>query len=176
MLWWNPLAFSMIQRMLGIWTVVPLPLRMIWKFSVHVLLKSSLKDFEHNLTSMWNEYNCTVVWTFFGSAFLWDWNENWPFPVLCHWWVFPICWHTECSTFTASSFRIWNRSPGVPSPPLALLPNVHLTLHSRISGSRLVITPSSLSGLWIFFCMVLLCVFLPYLLSTINMWSTVLGS
>ena len=24
----------------------------IWKFSVHILLKPSLKDFEHNLTSM----------------------------------------------------------------------------------------------------------------------------
>ena len=23
-----------------------------------------------------------VVWAFFGIAFLWDWNENWPFPVL----------------------------------------------------------------------------------------------
>ena len=33
----------------------------IWKFSVHILLKPSLKDFEHNLTSMWNEHNCTVV-------------------------------------------------------------------------------------------------------------------
>ena len=29
----------------------------IWKFSVHILLKPSLKDFEHNLTSMWNEHN-----------------------------------------------------------------------------------------------------------------------
>ena len=28
----------------------------IWKFSVRVLLKPSLKDFEHNLTSMWNEH------------------------------------------------------------------------------------------------------------------------
>ena len=27
----------------------------IWKFSVHILLKLSLKDFEHNLASMWNE-------------------------------------------------------------------------------------------------------------------------
>ena len=27
-----------------------------------------------------------------------------------HCWVFQICWHTECSTFTASSFRIWNSS------------------------------------------------------------------
>ena len=26
----------------------------IWKFLVHILLKSSLKDFEHNLTSMWD--------------------------------------------------------------------------------------------------------------------------
>ena len=33
-------------------------------------------------TSLWDEYNCAVVWTFFGIAFLWDWNENWTFPVL----------------------------------------------------------------------------------------------
>ena len=31
---------------------------------------------------MWDECNCVVVWAFFGIAFLWDWNENWPFPVL----------------------------------------------------------------------------------------------
>ena len=54
----------------------------MWKFLVHVLLKPSLKDFEHYLASMWNEYNCAVVWTFFGIAFLWDWNENRPFAVL----------------------------------------------------------------------------------------------
>ena len=34
----------------------------IWKFSVHILLKPSLKDFEHYLTSMWNEHNCKEVW------------------------------------------------------------------------------------------------------------------
>ena len=27
-----------------------------------------------------------------------------------HYWVFKICWHIECSTFTASSFRIRNSS------------------------------------------------------------------
>ena len=27
--------------------------------------------------------------------------------------VFQICWHIECSTFTASSFRIWNSSAGI---------------------------------------------------------------
>ena len=54
----------------------------IWKFTVHVLLNPDLENFEHYFASMWNEYNRAVVWTFFGIAFLWDWNENWPFPVL----------------------------------------------------------------------------------------------
>ena len=54
----------------------------IWKFMVHVLLKPGLENFEHYFASVWDECNCTVVWTFFGIAFLWDWNENWPFPVL----------------------------------------------------------------------------------------------
>ena len=48
----------------------------IWKFSVHVLLKASLKDFEHYLASMWNECKYMVVWTFFFIALLWNWNEN----------------------------------------------------------------------------------------------------
>ena len=54
----------------------------IWKFTVHVLLKPGLGNFEHYSTSVWDEYNCEVVWAFFGIAFLRDWNENWPFPVL----------------------------------------------------------------------------------------------
>ena len=33
----------------------------IWKFSVHVILKPSMQDFEHNLTSMGDECNCLVV-------------------------------------------------------------------------------------------------------------------
>ena len=33
----------------------------IWKFLVHVLLKPSLEDFEHNLTSMGDACNCPVV-------------------------------------------------------------------------------------------------------------------
>ena len=32
-----------------------------WKFLVHVLLKPSLKDFEHYLDSVQNECNCAVV-------------------------------------------------------------------------------------------------------------------
>ena len=54
----------------------------ICKFWVHILLKRGLKGFEHNLTSTWNEHNYPVVWTSFDSAFLWDWNENWPLSVL----------------------------------------------------------------------------------------------
>ena len=60
-------------------------------------------------------------------------------------------WHIECSIFTASSFRICNSSTGIPSAPLALfvvmLPKVHLSLHSRMSGSRWMIT-RWLSGSW----------------------------
>ena len=51
----------------------------IWKFTVHVLLKPGLENFEHYFTSVWDECNHAVVWAFFGIAFLWDWNENWPF-------------------------------------------------------------------------------------------------
>ena len=67
-----------------------------------------------------------------------------------HCWVFQMCWPIGCSTFTASSFRIWNSSAGIASPPIALfkvmLSKAHLTSHSKMSGSRWVITPLWLSG------------------------------
>ena len=66
-----------------------------------------------------------------------------------HCWVFQICWHIECSTWTVLSFGIWNSSAGIPSPSLALsevmLPKVHLTSCSRMSGSRWMVTPLWLS-------------------------------
>ena len=34
----------------------------IWKFSVHVLLKPSLKDFEHYLASMRNVFDIALLW------------------------------------------------------------------------------------------------------------------
>ena len=46
----------------------------IWKFTVHVLLKPGLENIEHYF--VWDVGNCVVAWTFFGIAFLWDWNEN----------------------------------------------------------------------------------------------------
>ena len=54
----------------------------IWKFMVHILLKPGLENFEDYFANIRNECNCVVVWTSFGIAFLWDWNENWPFLVL----------------------------------------------------------------------------------------------
>ena len=51
----------------------------LWQYTLVILVSS---NFEHYFTSVWDECNCAVVWAFFGIAFLWDWNENWPFPVL----------------------------------------------------------------------------------------------
>ena len=115
------------------------------KFLVHILLKPGLKDFEHNLARMKNETNCTVVSTFFGIGMKID-----PFWSCGYCWVFQVGSHIECSTLTASFFQIWNRSAGIPLPPLALfivmLPKAHLTLHSRTFSSRWVTAASWLPG------------------------------
>ena len=70
-----------------------------------------------------------------------------------HCWVFQVCWHIQWSTLTVSSFRIWNSSTGIPSPPLALfvvmlLLKAHLTSHSRMPRSSSVIPSLWLSGSW----------------------------
>ena len=121
-----------------------------WNFSVHALLKPSLNDFEHNLASMWKACNCAVVWTFLGIS-LFGIGVKIDLSQSCgHCSVFQVCWHIECGTLIASSFRIWNSSAVIPSPPLALfvviLPKAHLTSHYRMSGSKWVTTTSQLSG------------------------------
>ena len=88
----------------------------IWKFTVHLLLKPGLENFEHYFTSMWDECNCAVVWAVFGIVFLWNWNDNWPFPVLWPLLSFPNLLAYWVQHFIASSFRIWNSSTGIPSP------------------------------------------------------------
>ena len=112
----------------------------IRKFTVHILLKPGLENFEHYFTSMWDEWICAVVWAFFGIAFLWDWNENWPFPDPWPVLSFPNLLAYWVQHFHSIIFWSWNSSAGIPSPPLALfvviLPKTHLTLHSRMSGSR----------------------------------------
>ena len=100
---------------------------------------------------MGSECKCLVVWTFFSTTLLGNWDEDWPFPVATAISKFPvqICWHIECCTLTESS-RILNYSAGISLPPLALLaavlPKVHLTSHSWMSGSRWMTTPLWLSG------------------------------
>ena len=70
----------------------------IWKFMIHILLKPGLESFEHYFTSVWDECNCAVVWAFLGIAFLWEWNENWPFPVLWRLQSFPnlLAYWVQC--------------------------------------------------------------------------------
>ena len=142
MFFWNSVAFLMIQRMLAIWSLVPLPFLKtslnIWKFMVHVLLKPGLENFEHYFARVWNECNSAVVWAFFGIAFLWDWNENWTFPVLWPLLSFPNLLAYWVQHFHSIIFQDWNSSTGIPSPPLALfivmLSKAPLSSHSRVSG------------------------------------------
>ena len=98
---------------------------------------------------VWDECNCVVAWTFFVIAFLWDWNENWTFPVLWPLLSFPNLLSYWMQQFHCIIVRIWNNSTGIPSPLVALfvvmLSKAPLTLHSRVSDSRWVIT-----SLWLF--------------------------
>ena len=70
----------------------------IWKFTVHVLLKLHLENFEHYFASVWDKWNCVVLWLFFGIAFLWDGMKTDLFQPCGHCWIFQICWSIEYST------------------------------------------------------------------------------
>ena len=138
----------------------------IWKFLVHVLLKPSLRDFEHCLASVWSMCNCLVVCTFFGSA-QHSLGLEWKLTISVLW---PLLSFPNLLAFLVQHFhRIFvldlNSSAGIPLPPLALflvmLPKAHLTLYSKTSSSRWVIISSWLSGSLRFFCIVLL-----YMLAT----------
>ena len=69
----------------AIWPLVPLPfLKPAWtsgrsRFTYCWSLAWRILSI---ILLAWDECNCEVVWAFFGIAFLWDWNENWSFPVL----------------------------------------------------------------------------------------------
>ena len=149
MFFWNSLAFSMIQFMLAIWSLVPLLFlnpsqtsgsswftycwSLAWK-----ILSITLLACEVTAIVQYSEHFLALP--FFGIGMKTDLSQS------CgHCWVFQICWHIEYSTLTASLFRLWNRSTGIPSPPLAffivMIPKAYLTSHSRMSGSRWVITP-----------------------------------
>ena len=146
----------MIQQTLAIWSLVLLPflkpawtsassqLTYCWSLAWRIL---SITLLACEMNAIVQQFEHPLALSFFEIRMKTD-----LFQTCGHCWVFQICWHIECSTFTASSFRIWNRSTRIPSPPLALfvvmLPKAHLTLHSRMSGFRWVITPLWLFGSW----------------------------
>ena len=137
------------------WTWVWVNSRSWWWTGIPGVLQSMRSQrVRHDKRLNWTEMSA-IVWLFehslglplFGIGMKTDLFQS------CgHCWVFQICWHIEYSTFTASSFRIWNSSTGIPSPPLALflvmLHKAHLTSHFRMSGSKWVITLSRLSESW----------------------------
>ena len=143
----------MIQRMFAIWSHVPQPfLNTAWT--------SGSSQFMYCWSLAWRIFSITL-WVCKMSATMWKFEHSLALPFFgigmktdlfqsCgHCWVFQICQHIKCNTFTASSYRICNSSTGIPSPPLALfivkLPKAHLTSCSRISGCRWVTTPLWLS-------------------------------
>ena len=102
----------MIQKMLTIWSLVPLPFlnpawtseiawftycwSLAWRILSITLLacevSAIVQSFEHSLTL-----------PFFGIGMKTD-----MFQPCGHCCVFQICWHIKCSTFTALSFKVWN--------------------------------------------------------------------
>ena len=127
----------------------------IQKFTVHVQFKPGLENFEHYFTSMWDECNRVVVWTFFWNCLSLglEWKLTFSSPVATA--AFSKFAGVFSAALSQHQFRIWNSSTGIPSPPLALfvvtLPEDCLTPHSRMSGSRWVIISLWLSGLWRYF-------------------------
>ena len=143
--------------MLAIWSLVPLPfLNPVWTSgSSWFTYFWSLAWRILSITLLACEMSATVQnWVVHASLALPFFRIGMKadlFQSCDHCWVFQICCYIECNTFRASSFRIWNSSTGIPSSLLALfvvmLPKAHLTSHSRMSGSRWIITPSW-SGSW----------------------------
>ena len=121
----------------------------IWQFPVHVLLRPSLKDFEHYLAQnvKWAQLysSLNILWHCLSLGL--EWKLTFSNPVVI----------AEYSKFAgilsaASCLRIFNCLAGILSPSLALFIIIffkaHLTSHSRMAGSRWVITPSWLPGSW----------------------------
>ena len=149
MFFWNSLAFLMIQRMLAIWSLVPLPfLNPAWTCGssrfmdcwslAWRILSITLLAYKMNAIVWWFEHSLLLPFLEIGARI--DLFQS------CgHCWAFQICWHTEYSALIASSFRILNSSTGIPSPPLVLLAGVlskaPLTSHSRMSGFEWETTP-----------------------------------
>ena len=162
----------------------------IWKFSVHVLLKPSLENFQHYFASlwvkslsrvqlfptlwtvsmgffrqeywsglpMWDEGNCVVVWAFSDIAFLWEWNENWPFPVLWPLLSFPNllilsceqilnskiathCWTTINRRMLDPTKKWYPQVPGQRRSPNKMVAGAKVRLESKPIPARTLCAP-----------------------------------
>ena len=143
---------------LAIWSLVPLPFlnpawtpgssqfTYCWSLACRILSFTLLAC---EMSAIVQKFEHSLALPLFGIGMKTD-----IFQSSGHCWVFQVCWHTEYSTFTASSFRICNSSTGIASPPLALLvvmlPKARLTSNSMMSGSRWVVCHSLLQ--WTVFC------------------------
>ena len=117
MCFWNSFTLSMIQWMLAIWSLVPLPFLnpayTSGSYQFTYCWSLTLLACEMSTIIQWFEYSLAL--SFFGIGVKIDLFQS------CgHCWVFQICWYIDCCTLTASSPRIWNSSAGIPSLPLAL--------------------------------------------------------
>ena len=117
----------------------------ICKFSFHVLLKPSLKDFEHNLANVKSVQlndNLEILWHCPSLGL--EWKLTFSSPVATA--QFSKFAGILSAALEQHHVRIWNRSAGIPSSPLALstvvLLKAHFTSHSRMSGSIWLTTPS----------------------------------
>ena len=111
MFFWDSHAFSIIQWMLAIWSLVPLPFlnpaftygsswftyycRLAWR-----ILSITLPACEMSIIAQQFEHSLALP--FFGIGM-----KTWFFQSWDHCWIFQICWHIECNTLTASSFGIF---------------------------------------------------------------------
>ena len=121
---WDSLDFCMIQKILAIWPLVPLPFlnpagtsgssrfTYCWSLAWRIL-SVTLLAWEIIAVVQWFEHSLTL--SFFGTGM-----KTELFQSCGHCWIFQIYWHIASSSFTASSFRIWNSLAGIPSPPLTL--------------------------------------------------------
>ena len=107
-----------------IWSLVPLPFlkpawtsrssrfTYCWNLSWRIL---SITLLACEMSAIVQYFEHSLAFPFFGIGM-----KTYLFQSCGHCWVSQICWHIECSTFTASSFTVWNSSTGIPSPLLAL--------------------------------------------------------
>ena len=112
----NPACISGSSQLMCCWSLV-------WRILSMTLLACEM-------SAIVQQFQHSLALPFFGIGIETDFFQSYG-----HCWVFQIFWHFEHNTLTASSFRIWNNSTGILSPPLPLFiplfPKAHMTLHSR---------------------------------------------